>query len=251
MSIQWIKMLREETGMSYKVIKDAVTLHSDIDSVRNHLASLRIEDTHDLVAKKGRVVVATKDDLALLFEVNAMTDFVSSHQAFDAFVKTLERVLLNHPMTPLKDVLSLPFEDQTVNDARIKLEMRIGEHVTITRVSYVKKTKQQVFGLYQHHNFRSASLIVLQLTQLDTLYADVFAKTIATHVASLGVLIPKWKQSVIDQILQSTLYDKGQTVHAYVSEGHLEFVFASRYELGETMNEHLSCSLLKQEACSS
>jgi translation elongation factor EF-Ts len=67
----------------------------------------------------------------------------------------------------------------------------------------------------------------------------------------MGVLTPKWKQTIIDQILNSTLYHKDQTVKDYVLENQLEFVFASRYELGETMEEHLSCSLLKQEACSS
>lgn len=251
MSIELIKQLRKETGLSLSVIKEAVESYSDVDQMRAYLDTLRIEDTHDQVAKKGRVVVSTKGDIAILIEVNAMTDFVSSHPAFDTFMKTFEDVLFKHPMTPFEHILNLPYEETTVSDARIKLEMQIGEHVKITRVSYVKKTQNQVFGTYQHHNYRSASLVVLE--QLKTHIEDLesCAKVVATQVASMGVLTPKWKQTVIDQILNSTLYHKEQTVKAYVLENQLEFVFASRYELGETMEEHLSCSLLKKEACSS
>jgi elongation factor Ts len=251
MSIELIKKLREETGLSFTVIKEAVNKHEDIDSMRAYLQALRMENTHDQVAKKGRVVVSVKDDIGLLFEVNAMTDFVSSHKAFNAFIHTLETVLLNHPMTPFDDIFILPFEDTTVSDARIKLETRIGEHVKITRVSYVKKTENQVFGLYQHHNFRSASLIVLEKLNIDAHDYESCSKVIATHVASMGVLTPKWKQTVIDQILQSTLHDKEQTVKNYLLEQKFNLVYASRFELGETMEEHLSCSLLKKEACSS
>ena len=251
MSIELIKKLRQETGLSLSIIKEAVELHKDLDAIRNYLNSLRIEDTHDQVAKKGRVVVSTKGDIAILFEVNAMTDFVSSHPAFDTFVKTFEDVLFKHPMTPFEQVLNLPYEETTVSDARIKLEMQIGEHVKITRVSYVKKTENQVFGTYQHHNYRSASLVVLEQLKTHLKNSESCAQVVATQVASMGVLTPKWKQTIIDQILNSTLYHKDQTVKDYVLENQLEFVFASRYELGETMEEHLSCSLLKQEACSS
>jgi translation elongation factor EF-Ts len=166
-------------------------------------------------------------------------------------MNTLEEVLLKHPMTPFDDVFLLPFEDSTVSDARIKLETLIGEHVKITRVSYVMKTKNQVFGVYQHHNFRSASLVVLEKLSSNTLQNESAAKVIATHVASMGVLTPKWKQTIIDQILKSTLYHQEIMVHVYLIEHHFDFVFASRFELGETMEEHLSCSLLKKEACSS
>jgi elongation factor Ts len=251
MSIELIKKLRQETGLSLSIIKEAVESHKDVDAIRNYLNSLRIEDTHNQVAKKGRVVVSIKGDIAILFEVNAMTDFVSSHPSFDAFIKTLEDVLFKHPMTPFEHILNLPFEETTVSDARIKLEMQIGEHVKITRVSYVKKTENQVFGTYQHHNYRSASLVVLEQLKTDIEHSESCAKVVATQVASMGALTPKWKQTIIDQILNSTLYHKNQTVKDYVLENQLEFVFASRYELGETMEEHLSCSLLKQEACSS
>jgi translation elongation factor EF-Ts len=251
MSIEIIKKLREETGLSFAVIKEAVNKYEDIDAMRAYLHALRIEDTHDQVAKKGRVVVSVKEDIGLLFEVNAMTDFVSSHPAFNTFINTLEEVLLKHPMTPFDDVFLLPFEDSTVSDARIKLETLIGEHVKITRVSYVMKTKNQVFGIYQHHNFRSASLVVLEKLSSNSMQNESAAKVIATHVASMGALTPKWKQTIIDQILKSTLYHQEIMVHAYLIEHHFDFVFASRFELGETMEEHLSCSLLKKEACSS
>ena len=244
-SLEKIKQLRSETGLSMTLIKEAVEKHATLEEARHYLHTLRIEDSHDMVAKKGMVKVIIKEDVALLFEVNAMTDFVTSHQAFITFIDTLSEVLINHPMTPYDQVSKLPFDNHHVEDARIQLEMTISEHVKISRVEYIKKTPTQVFGMYQHHNHRMATLIVTESG--DEAHANVIAK----HVAALGALHPVWKKTVIDQILQSTVFGKDVTVSQYLDEVSATLLYASRYELGESMTEHLSCSLLNKEACSS
>jgi elongation factor Ts len=244
-TLEKIKQLRSETGLSMTLIKEAVETYTTLEEARAYLQTLKIEDTHDMVAKKGSVKVMIKDDVAVLFEVNAMTDFVTSHQAFITFMETLSQVLLQNPLTPYEEIFNLPYDHRTVEEARIQLEMTISEHVKISRVEYVKKEANQVFGAYQHHNHRMATLIVTELGDVE------HANLIAKHVAALGALHPVWKKTVIDQILQSTVFGKDITVFDYLSEVSATLLYASRYELGESMTEHLSCSLLKKEACSS
>lgn len=244
-TLDLIKTLRAETGLSMQVIKSAVETYQTLEATREYLKTLRIENTHDMVAKKGVCKVSIKDDIALLFEVNAMTDFITSHPAFMAFINTLEKVLLDHPLTPFEQVSHLPFNHQTVEKARIELEMIVSEHVVISRVEYVKKTNTQVFGTYQHHNFRSATLIVLEGGDSE------HANTLAKHVTALGALTPKWKQTILDQIQSSTLFGQETVVSLYLEEVNAQLLYASRFELGETMDQHLSCSLLSKEVCSS
>jgi elongation factor Ts len=244
-TLDMIKKLRSETGLSMQVIKDAVNSHQTIEETRAYLKTLRIENTHDMIAKKGVCKVSIKDDIAVIYEVNAMTDFVTSHKAFIEFITHLEGVLLNHPLTPFENILQLPFQGQTVEEARVELEMKISEHVVISRVEYVKKTETQVFGHYQHHNFRSATLVVLESGN------ETYANQLAKHVAALGALTPKWKQTILEQILSSTIFGAEIMVSSYIEQVDAKLLFTSRFELGETMDQHLSCSLLSKEVCSS
>lgn len=241
--IERIKKLRQETGLSMVLIKEAVEKEHDYESALTYLKQFRQEDVHDQVGKKGMVVVKAKDDTAILYEVNAMTDFVQTHPAFISFVESLGYVLMENPKTSLGTVMSLEMRDTTVDDQRIQLETLIGEHVKINRFESVVKSASQHFGMYQHYNHKSVTVVILDGGD------ETHANTIAKQITALGTLYPKWKQTVIDQILASALLGTDQTVGDYLIEAKATLVYTSRYELGETMTEHLSCSLLNKKAC--
>lgn len=242
-TIEQIKKLRQLTGLSMKIIKEAIEKEDSYEAALSYLNQFRQEDKHDQVGKKGMVVAKTNKDVAILYEVNAMTDFVQTHPAFIGFVEDLGALLLNHPKVLLADILSLPMGDTTVDDHRIKLETLIGEHVKISRFESVTKTSTQHFGVYKHFNAKSATVVILEGGEQN--HADIIAK----QITALGALYPKWKQTVIDQILSSQLLGQERTVKAYLEEANATLVHTSRYELGEVMTEHLSCSLLSKEAC--
>lgn len=242
-TIELIKRLRQETGLSMSVIKEAVTTHQTYDAAKAYLEQYRQEDQHDMVGKKGMVVARVDGHVGILYEVNAMTDFVTTNQAFVDFVSDLGTLLLNNPKVSLDDIPHMHMQSSTVEDARIKLETLIGEHVKISRFESVVKLEGQHFGVYQHHNHKSATITVLQGGSEDV------ANMIAKQVTAIGALYPKWKKTVIDQILQSTLFGTEHSVQTYLEEAQATLAFASRFEIGEAMTEHLSCSLLNKDAC--
>ena len=241
--IESIKKLRQETGLSMALIKKAVEKEHDYESALAYLKQYRQEDKHDQVGKKGMVVIKSKGNIAILYEVNAMTDFVQTHPAFISFVEDLGHVLMGNPKASLDTVLSLEMGDTTVDDHRVRLETLIGEHVKISRFESVVKNDSQQFGLYQHFNHKSATVIILDGGD------ERHANTIAKQITAIGALYPKWKSTVIDQILASVLFGAEQTVRDYLTEAKATLVHTSRYELGEAMTEHLSCSLLSKDAC--
>lgn len=241
--IETIKKLRQETGLSMALIKEAVDKTTSFEDAYEYLKAYRQEDKHDQVGKKGMVVAKVIDDTAILYEVNAMTDFVTTNEAFTHFVDALGEVLMKHPKTSLELLSQLNMHDSTVEDQRIQLETKIGEHVQISRFESVVKTNNQHFGIYQHFNHKSATVVVLEGGN------DEHANMIAKQVTAIGALHPVWKKTVIDQILSSTLFGHDITVETYLKDAEASLVHTSRYELGEEMTEHLSCSLLSKEAC--
>ncbi len=241
--LESIKKLRSETGLSMSLIKEALEKTSSLEDARAYLKAYRQEDKHDQVGKKGMVVAKIEGETAILYEVNAMTDFVTTHQAFTTFVDDLGELLMKNPKTSLEALHGLKMGDSTVEDKRIQLETIIGEHVKISRFESVIKSHTQHFGMYQHFNHKSATIVVLEGGSQD------HANMIAKQVTAIGALHPVWKKTVIDQILASTLFGKDISVGAFLNDVQSSLLHTSRFELGETMTEHLSCSLLSKEAC--
>lgn len=245
-TIDKIKLLREETGLSLTYIKKAVDETQSLDEARIVLSQLRIQDQHDQVAKKGMVRIVSHGNIAVLYEVNALTDFVIKHDTFIKFVDDIGKVLLKHPHTHVLGLHDLRIHNQTVEDYRLQVETMIAERVVISRVSTIEKQDQQTFGFYMHHNFSSASVVILNDHHQKI---NEEATQIAKQVTALGALYPKWKQTVIDQILMSNLLGQPITVLHFLEKKHAQLLHATRYELGESMETHLSCSLVSNTFC--
>ena len=241
-----IKVLRDETGLSLSHIKKAVEDSSTLDEARSLLSQLRIQDQHSQVAKKGMVRVVSRDNIAILYEVNALTDFVTKHETFIQFVEDLGILLIDHPNIDVHDIKNLMIGNQTLEDYRQKVETVIAERVVISRVSTIEKTNDQTFGIYMHYNDSSAAVVVLEN---DPSSIQEHANQVAKQVTALGALYPKWKQTIIDQVLQSDLLGQSITVSDYLAQHHTQLLHATRYELGESMQEHLSCSLVADTFC--
>lgn len=241
-----IKLLRDETGLSLSHIKKAVEDTNSLDEARNKLAQLRIQDQHSKVAKKGMVRIVSKGNIAILYEVNALTDFVTKHETFIQFVEDLGPLLLSHPNIDIHDFHKLMIGEQTVEDYRLQVETKIAERVVISRISTIEKQDHQTFGIYVHYNYSSAAVVILENNEHHFIEEGI---QIAKQVTALGALYPKWKQTIIDQILQSDFLGQSITVSEFLKQKNTQLLHATRYELGESMQEHLSCSLVADTFC--
>jgi elongation factor Ts len=244
-NLEKIKQLREETGLSMAQIKASVESTETLEEARTQLNALRVEDTHDKVAKKGMVRVVSKGNDAILYEINALTDFVNKHEAFIQFVEDFGKLIIQYPNITIEEAMNLQINHQSVEDYRLKVETLIAEKVVVSRISTIKKEDHQSFGMYVHSNYSSAAVVILDQ---DTM-SPSDANKIAMQVTALGKLYPKWKQTVIDQILASELLGQPIAVKDFLNQKDVKLLHATRYELGESMNEHLSCSLVADTFC--
>ena len=244
-TLEKIKLLREETGLSMTQIKASVESTETLDDARIQLNALRVEDTHKKVAKKGMVRVVSKGNVAMLYEINSLTDFVNKHKTFIKFVEDFGKHIIQYPNITIEEAMSLQIDHQSVEDYRLQVETLIAEKVVVSRISTIKKEDHQSFGIYIHSNYSSAAVVILDQDTINP--SD--ANKIAMQVTALGALYPKWQQTVIDQILASNLLGQPITVKDFLSQKDLKLLHATRYELGESMKEHLSCSLVADTFC--
>jgi len=245
-TMEKIKVLRDETGLPLSHIKKTVEETNSLEEARSALSELRIQDQHSQVAKKGMVRVVSNGNVAILYEVNALTDFVTKHETFIQFVEDLGLLLLKHPNIHMNDLLNLMIGEQTLEDYRLQVETKIAERVVISRISTIEKLSHQTFGIYMHYNYSSAAVVILENKDHNV---SEEAIQVAKQVTALGVLYPKWKQTILDQILQSDLLGQSFTVLDFLSKKEAQLLHATRYELGESMQEHLSCSLVADTFC--
>lgn len=244
-TLEKIKLLREETGLSMTQIKASVESTETLDDARIQLNALRVEDTHKKVAKKGMVRVVSKGNVAMLYEINSLTDFVNKHKTFIKFVEDFGKHIIQYPNITIEEAMSLQIDHQSVKDYSLQVETLIAEKVVVSRISTIKKEDHQSFGIYIHSNYSSAAVVILDQDTINL--SD--ANKIAMQVIALGILYPKGKQTVIDQILASELLGQPITVKDFLAQKDLKLLHATLYELGESMNEHLSCSLVTDTFC--
>ena len=94
-----VKTLREKTGAGMLDCKKALQeTNGNIEAAIDYLREKGIAKAakkSDRIAAEGLAQVFTKDNEAIILEVNSETDFVAKNEEFQKFVNTLGETLLN------------------------------------------------------------------------------------------------------------------------------------------------------------
>ena len=119
---------------------------------------------------------------AVIYEVNAETDFVAKNEGFQTLVKELgEHLLATKPASIEEANSSTMSNGFTVADHVSNAIAKIGEKITLRRFEIRTKTDADAFGPYLHMGGRISVLVMLENTT-DT---DA-ARDIAMHIAALN-----------------------------------------------------------------
>ena len=180
MNPKLLKQLRDETGASFLLCKQA--LESTNDDYQKSLAYIDEhqvkEKGNDRVASKGIVVVYEKDNDAILFEVNGETDFLVKNPHFIDFIERIKEPLILSDIANPKQALSLMIGDKSISDLVTQLSGLTKENLNFRRFYRVRKSDKQSFGTYTHNQGRIASLVVLNEDNKD------IANTLALQVVA-------------------------------------------------------------------
>lgn len=270
-----VKELREKTGAGMMDCKKALTetdgdMQKAIDWLREQ-GIAKSDKKAGRIAAEGLTRVATKDNTAVVFEVNSETDFVAKNDKFLHVLDVMQDALLEAKPAAGDDVSAIETAEGTINDLVVDATATIGEKISFRRVEVVEKADDEVFGTYMHMGGTISSVVVVKGTQDETV-----AKNMAMQVASMapiykteadipaaeldherdlqkqmmkddpkmankpekvleGILAGKVKKHFKDLCLadQEFFLEPKKSVSAYLKENNAEVVTFVRFQVGE------------------
>ena len=178
-----VKELREKTGAGMLDCKKALEanngdINASIDWLREKGISKAAKKA-DRIAAEGMAAILTKDNKAVIIEVNAETDFVAKNEKFTGMVNEILETIINSDVTTLEDAMKLETSEGTVEDLIVARTATIGEKLSFRRVEVVTKKDSESFGDYIHMGGKIAVLTVV-----DNASSEV-AKDVAMHAAAM------------------------------------------------------------------
>lgn len=209
-----IKELREMTGAGMLDCKKALAasdnnINAAVDYLReNGLA--KAAKKAGRIAAEGLTDVVMQDNVAVIYEVNAETDFVAKNDEFKDLVKIIGQTLVSNPeVDSVESALELSYDGDTINNLIVSKIAKIGENINLRRFMVVNKEENQVFGSYSHLGGRITSLTVLNGSNEEV------AKDVAMHAAAMNPLYIN-KENVPADVVEK---EKALITEQSISEG--------------------------------
>ena len=177
------KELREKTGAGMLDCKKALEanngdINASIDWLREKGISKAAKKA-DRIAAEGIAAILTRDNKAVIIEVNSETDFVAKNEKFTGMVSEILETIMNSDATTLEEAMKLETSEGTVEDLIVARTATIGEKLSFRRVEVVTKKDSESFGDYIHMGGKIAVLTVV-----DNASSEV-AKDVAMHAAAM------------------------------------------------------------------
>ena len=194
-----VKELREKTGAGMLDCKKALEATSgDMEKAIDWLREKGIAKAAkkaDRIAAEGLAAILTKDNDAVLVEVNSETDFVAKNEEFTSMVKEILAALINSDAKTLEEALKVKTNDGTIEELIINKTAKIGEKLSLRRFVHLKKDADEEFGSYIHAGGKIAVLTVVKNASLEV------AKDVAMHAAAMHPLYIR-KEDVPADVLE-------------------------------------------------
>ena len=180
-----VKQLRERTGAGMMECKKAlVETNGDLDAAAENMRKAglaKADKKASRVAAEGVVVVEKSTDgkTGVLLEVNSETDFVARGDDFRGFASEVARAALAAGAGSVEVVNGLKLASgETVEEKRRALIAKIGENLTVRRVTLVKAPT--VVGSYVHTDNKKAALVAVEGGDAD-LARDLAMQVVASN----------------------------------------------------------------------
>lgn len=179
-----VKELRDKTGAGMMDCKKALTeTDGDIDKAIDWLREKGIAKAakkQSRIAAEGVCNVLVNGNEAVVYELNCETDFVAKNDNFQVLVDEVGQAILTSTATNLEEALEVVLDGKTLADRLVEATAKIGEKISLRRVSRVVKDDSASFGAYIHMGGK-----IVTLSVVDNVNDDV-AKDVSMHVAAIN-----------------------------------------------------------------
>jgi elongation factor Ts len=183
-SAKLVKELRDKTGAGMMDCKKALTAtDGNIDAAIDWLREKGIAKAakkQSRIAAEGLCNVLVNGNEAVVFELNCETDFVAKNDNFQTLIDEIGEVILSSNAANLEDALQVVTNGKTLETVLVEATARIGEKISLRRVTRVVKTDSASFGAYKHMGGK-----IVSLTVVDNVDEEV-AKDVSMHVAAIN-----------------------------------------------------------------
>lgn len=193
-----VKELRDRTGAGMMDCKKALTAtDGDLDQAADWLREKGIAKAAKKqlrIAAEGLCNVLVNGNEAIIYELNSETDFVAKNANFLDLLNEVGQTILNSKAMNVDEALKVELNGKTLDLVLVEATSKIGEKISLRRVSRVVKEDSQSFGAYKHMGGK-----IVSLTVVGNVDSEV-ARDIAMHVAAIN---PKYLNS--DQISEEVI----------------------------------------------
>ena len=187
---QDVKALREKTGCGMMDCKKALTqANGDMDAAIDFLREQGLAKQAkkaSRIAAEGMAYATTNDtnDLGVVIEVNAETDFVAKNDEFQAFVKTCAATVMEKNPADVEALLALKAEGTTQTVAELLQEkvLTIGENIQIRRFERM----EGACVAYVHAGGKIGVLVNFDTDLADKPEFVAYGKDVAMQIAALN-----------------------------------------------------------------
>jgi elongation factor Ts len=212
-SAKLVKELRDKTGAGMMDCKKALTAtEGDIDKAVDWLREKGIAKAakkQSRIAAEGLCNVMVDGNTAIVYELNSETDFVAKNDNFAALLDKVGNAILNSEATNLEEALKVEADGETLETVLVNATAKIGEKISLRRVTRFSKSDTENFGAYKHMGGNIVALVVLEGASEDV------AKDVAMHVAAIN---PKYLNQ--DQISDEVIaHEKQVLTNEALNEG--------------------------------
>ncbi|MEZ0180552.1 translation elongation factor Ts ['Camptotheca acuminata' phytoplasma] len=184
-TIELIKQLRDKTQVGIADCKKALeqTNGNFDDAVallkKKSLYYYKTQKTKDVT--EGLTNVIIDRNKAVLYEINAETDFVVMNSNFQKLFEEVGSILLkaDPSITTLESFLNFQWEGKTVKDLILEKSFVIKEQIVLSRIQVVYKKDEESFGFYKHQGGKISSLV-----RLDKVCPDA-QEHLPVHIAGM------------------------------------------------------------------
>ena len=200
-----VKQLRDTTGAGMMECKKALTAtDGNLDNAADWLREKGIAKAakkQSRIAAEGLCNVLVNGNEAIIYELNSETDFVAKNEKFQNLLGEVGQTILNSKATNMDEALKVELNGKALEDVLVEATSKIGEKISLRRVTRILKDNTQSFGAYKHMGGK-----IVALTVIGNVDSEV-AKDVAMHVAAIN---PKYLNS--DQISEEVIAHETQVL---------------------------------------
>ncbi|MCL2821310.1 MAG: translation elongation factor Ts [Oscillospiraceae bacterium] len=189
---QHVKELREITGVGMMDCKKALT--ETAGNMEKAIAYLREQGLATAQKKAGRIAAegiayaTVIDNIGVVVEVNAETDFVAKNEKFTAFVEGVAQAVVKNNPADIDALLAskYPGSDKTVAEEQQEMILVIGENISVRRF---ERYTEGLSIPYIHSGGKIGVIVNLDVSGIsDTDAITELGKDIAMQIAAMRPL---------------------------------------------------------------